>query len=53
MLIPFLGSPVLLHLTATHHTGMSKFDINNPLRVVFSNLFSVFHLVMKHTASHA
>ena len=26
----------------------SKFVKNTPLRVVFSTLFSVFHLVMKH-----
>ena len=29
----------------------SKFVKNTPLRVVFSTLFSVFHLVMKHCIS--
>ena len=31
--------------------GSSKFVKNTPLRVVFSTLFSVFHLVMKHCVS--
>ena len=29
----------------------SKFVKNTPLRVVFSTLFKVFHLVMKHSIS--
>ena len=34
-----------------YQTGFSKFVKNTPLRVVFSTLFSVFHLVMKHCVS--
>ena len=37
----------VFHLVKKH----AKFVKNTPLRVVFSTLFSVFHLVMKHCVS--
>ena len=42
------------HLTQCFITrcNNSKFVKNTPLRVVFSILFSVFHLVMKNCASY-
>ena len=39
------------HSVSSPDENTSKFVKNTPLRVVFSTLFSVFHLVMKHCIS--
>ena len=54
----FASKIILLRRNIKHSTqcfitryNTSKFVENTPLRAVFSTLFSVFHLVMKHCVS--